>query len=171
MLNIVIGTTNEIKLEALRQACDDLGISARIHPVDVSSGINAQPVGLGEITRGATNRCLAARTLMPQNDYAIGIENGIDERSEGWVDSAVIEVRGRTGGRLTWYSDPVPFPPSAVEEAKRRGFETTTVSQVLAEQTKCSPTDPHAYLTDGKHPRQDILRRALVGALKHLQSC
>ena len=50
------------------------------HPVAVPSGVRPQPLSDAETLQGALNRVQHAAHLVPQADYWVGIEGGVEER-------------------------------------------------------------------------------------------
>lgn len=168
-IKVVLGSTNAYKLDAVRKACERLGMKASVSGVKTSSGQNAQPVGFEETFNGALTR---ARLAMRDVDMIpIGIENGIF-RFNGEIpisiDLAIIVLI--TSGmsdvrRIVTTSAGIVFPEDCVEIAESRGFESTTVGSVIAEKFGGDPADPHSILTNGKVSRAMILTDALVAAL------
>src|SRR5690606_19856112 len=99
----------------------------------------------------------------PPDTWAVGIENGIEEFDEdgrtSYFDHAVIVFLHTDGSCYYGVSEPVSLPVEAVMESNDRGVP---VGVVLAEQTGCSPDDPHSFLTNGKMPRKRLIKDALV---------
>lgn len=92
-----------------------------IQTVSVPSGVKAQPASSEETLRGARNRVENARKLIPQADYWIGIEGGIEELEGEMAGFAWIVVyspsrcgKGRTG---------TFFLPEQVAGLVRQGIE------------------------------------------------
>lgn len=143
---IVLTSQSPIKLRALQGALDELNITANVVTVKAPSGVNEQPVG-DETRRGALNRIAAAREQQA-GDLYVSMENGLFHEDGIWTDCAVVVVEYSPDGRpITVVSDGVIFPLDAVEEAQRRGFQTTTVGQVLAEWGIVKDhADPHVDL-------------------------
>jgi adenine phosphoribosyltransferase len=152
-----------IKLAAIREALAEIGLEAELLPVSTASGVPEQPFG-DETVEGALNRALAAQATHP-GTWAIGIENGVFDAGVSWRDYGVIQLVSPEGKRRSMFTDPVTLLVRDVEEAKVRGFATTTVGSVMAEQLGCDPMDPHAYLSRGAKTRKDYLREALVTLL------
>jgi len=77
-----VGSSNEPKIAAVRGALLAYAPDARVAGVVVTSGVSEQPVGLGEIVRGARNRALRAGES-ERCDLAVGIEDGLIELPSG----------------------------------------------------------------------------------------
>ncbi|MGH0036157.1 MAG: DUF84 family protein [Myxococcota bacterium] len=73
-----VGTRNAPKLRAVQEAVGAYAPAVEVLGADVSSGVPEQPVGLGEIARGALNRARAAFATGPC-DAAVGLEDGLVE--------------------------------------------------------------------------------------------
>jgi inosine/xanthosine triphosphatase len=81
-IDIAVGSTNRVKVEAVRSVMERIYGDVRITAVDVPSGVPEQP--FEEQTRmGAENR---ARRALGDHDMAVGIEAGVFERDEGLYD-------------------------------------------------------------------------------------
>lgn len=99
MHQVVCATTNPAKIQAILQAFH--GSSAKdpaiLHPLP-SSGVPEQPFGSEETRAGARNRVANARRLLPEADFWVAIEAGIDGDSTfSWV---VIENASQRGERV-----------------------------------------------------------------------
>lgn len=89
--------------------------------VDVPSGVSVQPEGDEEMLRGAQNRAEAARNLIPDADYWVGVEggtedNGVDMQAYAWV--VVLSPSGVGKGRTGAF-----YLPKAIADLVRQGIE------------------------------------------------
>jgi len=164
-MRIVLGSTSEHKLEAVREACEKLGIKAEVSGVKTSSGQNEQPFGLDETYNGALTRANSVREKNPDS-VCIGIESGVITFGSSFIDLAVIVLYVQNR-RIVATSSGIEFPQAYVRIAEKRG-NTTTVGSVIAETLGCDGTDPHSALTRGKVSRKDMLVQALMIALSQL---
>jgi len=107
---VVVGSTNPVKIAAVRAVLERVGAPARVDGIAVASGVRDQPAGDDETIRGATQR---ARAVLAQTDadFGVGLEGGVvDKRGVDGADSvmrtcawaAVVARDGRvgTGGSL-----------------------------------------------------------------------
>lgn len=166
IIDIVLGSTSIHKIEAVKQACLGLGLNADISGVKASSGQNEQPVGFEETFSGALARASYAKSTRP-DCFAIGIESGIF-RFGMTFDIAVIVILTPDNRQIVTISEGIPYPTQYVEIAEERGFKTTTVSSIIAQQIGGDPTNPHSTLTSGKVTRTMLLTSALITALRQL---
>lgn len=170
-IKIVLGSTSEHKLTAIKQVCEQLGLAAAVSGVKAPSGQNEQPVGLGETFQGALNRAQGAKAQAPEA-IAVGIESGIfragNNESPLTIDLAVVVVLTPDGRRIVATTPGIEFPEDCVETAKERGFAATTTGSVIAEELGGDPTDPHSALTKGVVSRAKTLVAGLAIALSQL---
>ncbi|MDL2242002.1 inosine/xanthosine triphosphatase [Bacteroidales bacterium OttesenSCG-928-L03] len=93
-IRVAVGSTNRIKVEAVRSVMERVFTDVIIIPTEVSSGVPEQPKE--EQTRqGAVNRAKAA---IGDNDLAVGIEAGVFETEDGLYDfqyCAILDKEGR----------------------------------------------------------------------------
>lgn len=96
---VVVGSTNPVKVAAVRAVLARAGWRASVDGMSVASGVHDQPVGDAETIRGAIQR---ARTVLEETDaeLAVGIEGGVVEevdcmRTCAWA--AVVARDGRVG--------------------------------------------------------------------------
>ncbi|STJ13540.1 NTPase [Escherichia coli] len=88
MHQVVCATTNPAKIQAILQAFHEIfgEGSCHIASVAVESGVPEQPFGSEETRAGARNRVANARRLLPEADFWVAIEAGIDGDSTfSWV--------------------------------------------------------------------------------------
>jgi len=93
---VVVGSTNPVKIAAVRAVLERAGVNARIEGVAVASGVSEQPVGDAETIRGATQRARAALDATDA-DLAVGLEGGVVEEEDGMRTCAWASVVGRDG--------------------------------------------------------------------------
>lgn len=170
-MRVLLGSNSKIKKSAVISAFGETLEELVCYPS--TSGVPEQPIGLDQTREGAFNRAVDAQRNMGKDyDYTIGIENGIWETTESWVDGACICVlpRGWEGDLSTalantdqsdegssrsqpvfLWSDVIIVPP-----VEQRPFPVGPNGEWSALK------DPHAVLTNGTRPRMEFLRAALV---------
>lgn len=93
-MNIAIGTTNAIKIQAVEEVIKDYFqfVSAKIRTFSVPSGISEQPLSLEEIIAGAKNRARNAFAECHDCKYSFGIESGLFEAcgtQSGYLEACI----------------------------------------------------------------------------------
>ncbi len=105
-MRIAVGSTNPVKVTAVRQTINRIWPEAEIVSVAVPSGVSEMPMSDEETRTGARNRAVAAREALDA-DFGVGLEGGVQPEPfgltlHGWV--VVVDGNGRTGigggGRL-----------------------------------------------------------------------
>ena len=79
-LNLALGSTSLDKKRILKEALSLFSLTAEIRTVDVSPGINEQPLNEKTTIKGAENRAIAAMNAFHKGkkiDFAVGLEGGL----------------------------------------------------------------------------------------------
>lgn len=119
---VAVGSTNPVKLGAVRNVIHHLARAAEVTAVAVASGVPDQPWGDDETIRGALIRARSARDALGA-ELGVGIEGGVVAQSDGTVRTcawaAVVSADGReaVGGSLSLRL------PDAVAALVRQGME------------------------------------------------
>jgi inosine/xanthosine triphosphatase len=113
MKMIALASHNPVKAQAALSGFQRMFPAERftLQMTRVDSGVSEQPLSSDETLAGAKNRARAAWQAMPQADYAVGIEGGVELHGTeltafAWVVilSGGREGKGRTG---TFYLPPL----------------------------------------------------------------
>ncbi len=80
MAKIIVASRNPVKIEATRQGFQKMfpGVPLQVEGVAVPSGVDEQPRSDAQTLTGAQNRAAAARQAVPEADFWVGIEGGIE---------------------------------------------------------------------------------------------
>src|SRR5215831_314554 len=120
--SIAVGSTNPVKIEAVRAVLGPLSPHATISGIAVASTVPDQPVGDDETIRGALARAEAALAATGAS-FGVGIEGGVVNERDGGMRTcawaAIVDAHGRAGigGSLA-----MSLPPR-VAEMIRGGME------------------------------------------------
>src|SRR5688572_10893049 len=97
---IAVGSTNPVKIAAVRGVLGPLAPNAIVHGVAVASNVPDQPFGDDETIRGALARAMAARAALGA-ELGVGIEGGVVEEPDGSMRTcawaAIVDSHGRSG--------------------------------------------------------------------------
>eukprot|EP01006_Ploeotia_vitrea_P036628 TRINITY_DN66042_c12_g1_i1.p2 TRINITY_DN66042_c12_g1~~TRINITY_DN66042_c12_g1_i1.p2 ORF type:complete len:228 (-),score=115.08 TRINITY_DN66042_c12_g1_i1:181-864(-) len=163
--------------------------------VKVASGVNEQPFGLDETSRGCANRMEAAMEQRKDDlrgfDYVVAIENGVFAVGEQYYDAACIMVRrledGAVEGEMSGVSQSIRIPKRVVDAVRKLGFDSgQTIGDVMAEEVQqrleatsvsgdtvdaaaIDSKDPHKYLTSGWSERSTLLTNCVLTILGQLE--
>lgn len=138
---VAVGSTNPVKVAAVRAVFARVAPEAVVEGVAVPSGVPDQPWGDAETRRGATARAVAARDAVGA-DLGVGIEGGVvdEEMADGgsreravrtcaWAAVAASDGRVHVGGSLA-----MPLP-AEVAERLRAGDELGHAMDALLDTT------------------------------------
>jgi inosine/xanthosine triphosphatase len=167
VLQVVVTSFNPVKIAAVEQAFLSQFPSAqtRIVPIGVDSGVADQPMSDDETRQGARNRVAAAKQTLPDADYWVGLEGGLDDFDGDLMAFAWMAVAG-PGGRVSESrSATLPLPPGVqalvadgleLGEANDRVFSTLNSKQAGG---------AYGLLTNGLMTRESIYTQTLILAL------
>lgn len=91
--DIVVGSLNHVKVEAVRSVMEKIYGNVRIRAYDAKSDVPEQPFEK-ETRKGAVNRAKAA---LGGHDMAVGIEAGVFEMKDGLYDFQYCAIIDKTG--------------------------------------------------------------------------
>lgn len=132
MIKIVVASTNPVKINTT-----EIGF-AKMFPnelfevsgVSAPSNVSDQPMSEEETLTGAINRAESASLLVPEADYWVGIEGGLEEVKEEMEAFAWIVVKSKDGvigrGRTGSF-----FLPKRVAELVREGKELGDADDIV----------------------------------------
>ena len=165
-LRVIVGSQNPVKVgctrEAFTQAFGKVGV---VEGVDALSNIPAQPRTEEETLLGAQNRVSHAKTLVPEADYWVGIEGGVDEDPQGMYAFAWIYVLHRSGKSSQSKTGTFYLPPPVValiREGMELGHADDLVFQAQNSKQKGGSV---GLLTQGIITREAYYQQAMVLAL------
>lgn len=83
MKTIVVASTNPVKITAALSGFQRMfpQESFEVRGVSAASGVSDQPMSNAETLQGAFNRVADARAIIPDADYWIGLEGGVEDRA------------------------------------------------------------------------------------------
>lgn len=147
-MKIVLASESKVKIAAVQRAFADTTIE--LIAVNVPSGVSEQPMN-DETLTGAYNRLAAAKAKEPGADLYIAIENGLFEEEGNFMDRPVVALSNDHARPLVTKGEGVRFPAEAVEEARQRGFDTTTVGKIMAQK---------GWVFDHADPHKDLIGKS-----------
>ena len=124
MPTICVASLNPVKLRASLSAFQRIFPERQfcVRGVDAPSGVRDQPMSHVETMQGAANRVDYVRAAMPDADYWVGIEGGIEDTDRGmrcFAWARILDREGREGRGQT----AVFYLPREVAESVRAGLE------------------------------------------------
>ena len=117
-MKIAVGSTNPVKVRAVRNVLRKIYPHAQFVAVDVPSGVPGQPRGDRQTRRGAANRARAAREAA-RADWGVGLEGGIVENEYGTMTCAWCAIADRAGRVGVGGSTNMLLPDEVAARVKR----------------------------------------------------
>lgn len=129
--SLVVASTNPVKIEATRIGFRQMfpEMTLEVKTISVPSGVKDQPTSTDETLQGALNRVHAAAQSIPEADYWVGIEGGIEDSGNemaafAWVVIYTHELTGK--GRTGTF-----FLPPEVASLIRQGKELGEADDIV----------------------------------------
>jgi inosine/xanthosine triphosphatase len=124
MKKIVVASTNPVKKNAALAGFQRMfpEESFEVEGVATSSGISDQPMGETETFRGAMTRVENVSKAMPDADFWVGIEGGLEDREEQMVELAWVIVKS-ADGKIGKARSATFQMPNKIAELVRQGKE------------------------------------------------
>lgn len=166
MKSVYLASKNPVKLTAVKEGFQRMfpGEKFTVHTVSTTVNLPAQPRTDEETLDCATRRARNARELVPNGDYWVGIEGGINERQDemgtfAWV---VVLDSSRAGkGRSGEF-----FLPKNVAELVRQGLELGDADdKVFAQQNSKQKNGAVGLLSGDAITRAELYIPAVIFAL------
>jgi inosine/xanthosine triphosphatase len=130
-MKVVVASTNPVKLRAVSQGFQRMfpGQEFQVQQLPGVQGNSSQPIGDQETLQDATDRAARASQLVPQADFWVGVEGGIEELGDqmsafAWIVVKSIDKlgKGRTGAF---------YLPQAVVSLVRQGKELGEADDIV----------------------------------------
>jgi inosine/xanthosine triphosphatase len=166
MKKIVVASKNPVKVEAVLAGFNRMfpKETFEIETVLVDSGVSDQPLSEGVARRGAENRAKAARQVVPQGDYWVGVEGGCDMLAGEMVSFAWIVVYStdRVGSSRTAHFQ----LPDAVRHLVEAGLELGDADdRVFGKENSKQKNGAVGLLTGDVVTRTTLYEQAVILAL------
>ncbi len=161
-LTIAVGSTNPAKAEAARALLGRAFPGCTVIPVEVPSGVPAQPIGAAQTAAGARQRARGALAAVAGARYGVGLEGGMESDGHLINCCALVDSTGREN--MAWG---VRFPlPAAVAARVLQGDELGPVMDEVSGIAASKQTlGAVGILTDGLLTRAEMWQGPLACAL------
>ncbi len=171
MKKVVVASGNPVKIQATLNAFSRMFAPSRfeVDGATVISGVGAQPMSDAETLRGAERRALAAEEQVPDADFWVGIEGGVEESNGellafAWVvvRSAGFSARSRSGSFVL---------PAPVSDLVRAGKELGEADDIVFGRRNSKQKEGALGLLTGKViDRRELYQHAILLALVPFKS-
>ena len=160
---VAVGSTNPVKIEAVKEGFEKVLGAVEVIGVDVISGVSSHPIGLEETYLGALNRAKNAFEKV-QCTYAVGIEAGLIKVGEHYIDihiCVVFDGVNETVGLSQGFKY-----PKIVAEKVLEGIEGGKIAEEISGIKDIGKNiGLIGYLTDNNITRKDLCRESVIMAL------
>ena len=166
-MKIVVASRNPVKVNAVLLAFEAQfpGKSIETASVDVDSGVGDQPDSDARTRHGARTRAIGASEVLPDADYWVGLEGGIEVLDDQLMAFAWMAIRGPSGDISEARSATLPLPPK-IRELLEQGMELGEANdRVFATVNSKQGGGAYGLLTDGLYTRESIYTQTLIIAL------
>jgi inosine/xanthosine triphosphatase len=166
MTKIVVASKNPVKIEAVKVSFAKFlqNESPVVQGVDVLSGVSDQPFGNQETLLGAKNRAHNAMLEIPEADFWVGIEGGIEQDNFGLAAYAWVCVRSRT--KMGISKSGTFYLPQKVADLIHTGMELGEADDaVFGRQNSKQSDGAVGILTNRQICRVDLYAHAVTLAL------
>lgn len=116
---IAVGSTNPAKIDPVKEVFSHYFKNIKVLGVQVSSGVNEQPLHHDEMYNGAYNRAKSALNKVKGASYGVGIEGGLHKYNFGWLEQTTIVIVNKKGEIGIGSSGGVVLPKKLVAELKK----------------------------------------------------
>ena len=166
-MKIVITSHNPVKIQAVRQAFKSQFPEQEFELVSlgVDSGVSEQPMSDKETRQGARHRVEQARLAVPDADFWVGLEGGLDTFDGHLMAFAWMVIAGRGDRSSETRSATLPLPPQ-VQALVSEGLELGEANdRVFSTLNSKQEGGAFGLLTDGLLTRESIYTQTLILAL------
>lgn len=165
MKKIAVGSTNPVKLEAIRRVLVRLWPMVQLASSEVESGVRTQPLSDEEAIQGAINRARGALLQLPPSDLGIGIEGNTVELTYGMFSTAWVAIVDRQGQVGLGSSGRFALPETIAEAIRQGGELGPLMDQRTGEANVKQKQGAVGILTNGLLNRTEALEVGVICAL------
>ena len=130
-IKVIIASLNPVKINAVKEGFGKMfpAQTFSFHGVNVTSNVSAQPMSDSETFEGASNRASNAMKVLPDADYWVGIEGGVEQKGSDMEAFAWIIIKSTHGDGMARTS--TFFLPDRVVELINEGKELGDADDIV----------------------------------------
>ena len=162
MKTVIIASLNPAKINAVKSAFEAAFPQQEFDfkGVSVASGVADQPMSNAETYQGAVNRVCNATQAIPEGDFYVGLEAGIEGNvTFAWM---VIESDGQRGESR---SASLMLPPAVLEKLEHANELGDVMDEVFGTDNIKQKGGAIGLLTHNQLSRSSVYHQALILAL------
>lgn len=161
---IAVGSTNPVKIAAVRAVATHAFPMAKVVGLSVGSGVSAQPWGDAETRRGALNRARAA-LVATDADLGVGLEGGMLETELGLMTCAWCVIVGPDRRMGVGGGVHMLVPPPVAQALRDGGELGSAMDQLTGQHNTKQSLGAVGILTNGLSNRQLAYEQLVAMAL------
>lgn len=168
MTNVIVGTGNPQKRDAIRDAFEIYFDDVNVTMINVSSEVPKQPMN-SEITRGAENRINNMKPLVVEEkcDFLVSVEAGIMRIGKRYYNLQYVLIENvKTGKKSTGISQMLEIPKRHIKLAAK-----TSINNVFRKVFGNDKIDGISIFTRGEAERGKLIQNGAVMALAGQLNC
>ena len=165
-MRIAVGSANQIKIDAVSEAANQVfqGQDIEVISVKSASGVPDQPIGLEQTLEGAKNRARFA-LQNTEADLATGLEGGVFNLGGRLIDIGIVYILGHTTAAGLGISQGIALP-AEIAEVVTSGSELGVALDELYQSGTIHSRDCTGFLTQGELPSLEYYRQPAILAIK-----
>lgn len=134
---VIIASKNPVKINSTKIGFEKMfpNDNFEFESVSVPSDVSEQPIGNQEIMSGAQNRAINACVAIPDADYWVGIEGGIERSNKGMCTFSWVVIRTNNNDIVGKAKTGTFFLPQKIAELIDSGKELGEAGNIVFEQT------------------------------------
>ena len=140
-LDVVVGSLNHVKVEAVRSVMERIFGNVRITAVDVDSGVP------------------------DQHDLAVGIEAGVFEKEDGLYDYQYCAIADRDGRITVGTGSGFMYPPAVADLVRQGKTVSEAMDQVFGQKDIGHGQGAIGYLSRGLLERKALTEQSVTAAM------
>jgi inosine/xanthosine triphosphatase len=161
---IAVGSTNPVKIDAVRMVASRAFPGAEVIGLDSASGVSEQPWGDEETRQGALNRARAVLAAAG-SDLGVGLEGGVLETEMGLMTCAWCVIVDREGRIGVGGGVHVLLPPSVAQALRTGGELGPAMDELSGQHNTKQAQGAVGILTAGLSDRQAAYGQLVAMAL------
>ncbi len=160
-LKVGVGSTNPVKLEAVRSVLSRFYHMVEVEAVEVDSGVGKQPFG-DEVLEGAKNR---SRAALGHNDLGIGIEAGVHPEDDGLYDVQHCAMVDQMGWLTHGHGSGFRYPEIIAQEVRAGRSVGEACDAIFKLERNGHKGGAIGLLTNGVLRRKELTEQSVLAAM------
>ncbi len=161
VLDVAVGSTNRIKIEAVRTVFERVYGDIRITSENVSSNVPEQPFE-EETCLGAENRAKAA---LKDHDISVGIEAGVFEMHDGLYDIQHCVIIDAEGKKTIGMGSGFRYPDEVAASVRNGKTVSEAMNEIYGKEDIGHNEGAIGFLTKGILNRKELTEQSVLAAL------